>query len=680
MANESDVTLKVKADTKDATKEISKFSKDTTDSLNNTAKQAQTGFSSLFSGASGGAVAFAGKLTVATAAAGLAAAAVFKIAESVQALAETADEVERINSQFTFLTQSAGDFGGTLRASLAATNQGINDFEDVMQAANAAIVNTSLSTDQIGKNFESSRRLSVALGVDSLQAFEAINTAIASGNTRVLKQIGLFVDSQAAIDGYAQSVGTSAKFLSEAQKQAALFEAIQLKINQNFGNVDTNTVRVSESFKQFGEAVKDVGEAASIGFTKIFGPAIQALLGKFTSELSGLANLVLAKYGGAVEQTTAKQDLLASSISNTEAELQKLQARQAFAAQFAQGEVSVIELQIGAQKKKLQSLRDELKLSQELQSENTRKLESSANVGRKEVVISAEQIRANQALLQSRTELIAKTTAAEATLVEEKLARATTDEAFEQTLAERDLIRDQELQVQKDAIDKQFKDARLSGTVAHAEAIRVAEEASEAKRTQSLVAREEKLKALRKAQRDKELADQDTFLSTAATLSNSKSKELAAIGKAAAITQIAIKTPPAVASSFAFGTSIGGPVLGFVFAGIAATAMAAQAAAIAGVPLATGLSEVPSGFPNDSFQARLTSGERVVNVKQNEDLTSFLDSQDRSSGSGEEVVGLLSRIAQRIEQLENTIVVNIGNKEIVREVREGLRSGRTLTA
>jgi hypothetical protein len=39
---------------------------------------------------------------------------------------------------------------------------------------------------------------------------------------------------------------------------------------------------------------------------------------------------------------------------------------------------------------------------------------------------------------------------------------------------------------------------------------------------------------------------------------------------------------------------------------------------------ARGLTEVPVGFPNDSYPARLTSGERVVDAQTNRDLKAFL--------------------------------------------------------
>lgn len=79
---------------------------------------------------------------------------------------------------------------------------------------------------------------------------------------------------------------------------------------------------------------------------------------------------------------------------------------------------------------------------------------------------------------------------------------------------------------------------------------------------------------------DKDVANRDKTLTLFATMAESSSQELQAIGKAAAIAQIAYQAPSAIASAFAYGTSIGGPVLGGVFAATAAVAMGAQAAAI----------------------------------------------------------------------------------------------------
>jgi hypothetical protein len=78
-------------------------------------------------------------------------------------------------------------------------------------------------------------------------------------------------------------------------------------------------------------------------------------------------------------------------------------------------------------------------------------------------------------------------------------------------------------------------------------------------------------------------------------------------------------------------------------------------------PLATG-GIVPAGFPNDSFRSNLTSGERVVSVQQNRDLTSFLDSANAAGGSGQnmdQVVALLSVIASQMASGDQSQTVNV---------------------
>jgi hypothetical protein len=152
-------------------------------------------------------------------------------------------------------------------------------------------------------------------------------------------------------------------------------------------------------------------------------------------------------------------------------------------------------------------------------------------------------------------------------------------------------------------------------------------------------ASQEKITAMYKKNQDMRIKDQQTFFSTAATLQNAKNKELAAIGKAAAIMQIAIATPPAIASSFRFGASIGGPVLGAVFAGIAGVAMGVQAAAIAGVKVAKG-GMISSGHSSyDNVPAILERGEFVAPKESAQDI---IDARARElagqSGGATEVI------------------------------------------
>lgn len=170
-----------------------------------------------------------------------------------------------------------------------------------------------------------------------------------------------------------------------------------------------------------------------------------------------------------------------------------------------------------------------------------------------------------------------------------------------------------------------------------------------------------------KAMEDKQKSDRIATINYVATLQNAKSKELQIIGKAAAISTATIDGILAVQKALASFP----PPFNFIMAGLVGAATAANVARISGVELATGITEVPAGYPNDTFPARLTSGERVVDAGTNQDLKAYLANTGGMSAQ-------LARIADRLERLENRVVVNIGSKVIVDEVRESLRQGRAI--
>ena len=64
-----------------------------------------------------------------------------------------------------------------------------------------------------------------------------------------------------------------------------------------------------------------------------------------------------------------------------------------------------------------------------------------------------------------------------------------------------------------------------------------------------------------------------------------------------------------------------------------------------GIGAASGLTEVPPGYPNDTFAARLSSGERVVDPKTNSDLKEFLASANAGGLGNEQIIALLQKIA-----------------------------------
>jgi len=157
-----------------------------------------------------------------------------------------------------------------------------------------------------------------------------------------------------------------------------------------------------------------------------------------------------------------------------------------------------------------------------------------------------------------------------------------------------------------------------------------------------------------------------TFFGGLASLTQTKNKELFEIGKAAAVAQAIIDGALAVQKALAAFP----PPFNFLAATGVAVKTGVQIATITSQALQQG-GEIPSGFPNDTFPARLTSGENVVDRSTNERLKEFLGN---TGGLAER----LDVISDKISMLETNVVVNVGGENLVNIMRAQLESGRIL--
>lgn len=181
------------------------------------------------------------------------------------------------------------------------------------------------------------------------------------------------------------------------------------------------------------------------------------------------------------------------------------------------------------------------------------------------------------------------------------------------------------------------------------------------------------LATTRKAIAQQEFQAASDSLNALSTLQTAKTKELAILGKGAAIAQTTIDTyrgAQAAAASLA-GIPVVGPALAAAAAAAFITAGLARVATIAGTPLAQGMTEVPPGFSGDTFPARLSSGERVVDRGTNQDLKAFLSGDNKQSA-------ILAAIVSKLDNLNTQVVVNIGEENLVNVIQRGLDRGRVL--
>lgn len=129
-------------------------------------------------------------------------------------------------------------------------------------------------------------------------------------------------------------------------------------------------------------------------------------------------------------------------------------------------------------------------------------------------------------------------------------------------------------------LEGKYLDLKMKNTTDYGEKIRLYKEMQA---NQDRV-REQKQTEFQKKEDEKREKDRADTLNKIATMQTSNNQLLAAAGKAAAITQIAIETPVAISRAL----SAFPPPFNFAAAGLVGAAMAAQAARVAGVQLAEG--------------------------------------------------------------------------------------------
>lgn len=147
----------------------------------------------------------------------------------------------------------------------------------------------------------------------------------------------------------------------------------------------------------------------------------------------------------------------------------------------------------------------------------------------------------------------------------------------------------------------------------------------------------------------REANQRDTF-ATIATMQNSNNRTLAIIGKAAALTQIAIDTPVAIGKALAAFP----PPANFIAAGAVGAAMAVQAAKVAGVGNFENGGIIPGqSFTGDRLQANVNSGEMILNRSQQKELF------DIANGGGSTgLIDAINSLGERMANMEIKLFTN----------------------
>jgi len=214
-------------------------------------------------------------------------AGIVKVSEAVFALGEAGAQVDRLRTGFDNLARGAGTSGDALLSAMRKASQGtVADTELIGSANRAMLLGVAANADQMAKLLEVAGARGKAMGLSTSQAFSDIVTGIGRMSAPILDNLGIVIDSNKAYADYASQLGKTADQLDNAQKKAALLNAVvassQTLINDNAAAGDD----LASSFERMDSSIQNAKDALG----QLFAPAAAAVAQGIAAAAQAAAN------------------------------------------------------------------------------------------------------------------------------------------------------------------------------------------------------------------------------------------------------------------------------------------------------------------------------------------------------------------------------------------------------
>lgn len=309
-----------------------------------------------------------------------------RIAEALLNDVLAGEKIGAINKRFEILAQQQAINAEALASGVARAVDGTVDMEDALEAAGRALINLQVGTREIPQLFELARKAASAFGGDTVANFERIQQAILTGNTRSLREVGIFINAEQAYKRLADSIGTLPNNLSETGKQQAILNEVLRVGEERLKNISSSITPVEKSLKVLAVSFGEVGDTFAMLANKILGPVLQ---GAFQQLANGfdLINIRLREFLLGTAPSAAENVRL---LNDELTKLTLLRDQQANLAN-SEAEVAILDTQILQLRAKLDA---QTQLATKQAEKNQLDLQGNA--------INQESLMIQQALTQSQ--------------------------------------------------------------------------------------------------------------------------------------------------------------------------------------------------------------------------------------------------------------------------------------
>ncbi len=192
---------------------------------------------------------------------------------------------EQLRGAFEGITKSVGtNATAALEKFRGATRGLVNDL-DLIQTFNQAIQLQSVKTaDEFARLSESAITLGRAVGRNPVESIQDLTLGLGRMSPRILDNLGIIIDAEAAYENYAQSLGKSSDQLTDSERRTAFLNAALARMKELASPLETNVESLADKFQRFKTTLANVYEQA--------GQPLLGILGELIPEFDRIAKSV----------------------------------------------------------------------------------------------------------------------------------------------------------------------------------------------------------------------------------------------------------------------------------------------------------------------------------------------------------------------------------------------------
>lgn len=218
--------------------------------------------------------------------------------------AMSAERIEKANKLFDSMADSVGIVASKLREDLSKASDGFIAKTAQIDLANKAMIQLGFSAAKLPEIIELAKKASSAFGGTVEENAQKIVKAIAGAETGELKNMGIVVQADKAMQAYARTTGVAINSLSTVGKQQAILNAVLQEGSRAFKNVDTSSKGLNAGMQTLTSAWQDLTSAFNEVIGSKLGSFFSGLIQK-TAELTKGFNQLFGKPKSTIEFSNA---------------------------------------------------------------------------------------------------------------------------------------------------------------------------------------------------------------------------------------------------------------------------------------------------------------------------------------------------------------------------------------